>query len=364
MNNNRKSGANAVGHKNIFTAVATAIYDRFSNRGQLPPLREEDRIDGKVCLVTGANSGLGMAVAIQLAQRGGHVIMACRGGHPDAGEAVKKASGSSRIEMLKVDLADLESVQRLCDQLRDRGTVIDIAVLNAGLMPLNARRSPQGFELMFTVHFLANRLLLERWLADGVIRPGNGSNDPPRVIFVSSEAHQSAEAVDFDRLGEFVNFGIKDGMKHYGISKLLLCTYANELSRRCNGEVDTGVSTDAGTGVSTGVRIAVHALCPGPIASAIARESPAFIKPLLVPVMKLLFRSPQQAAEPVLYLACAAEMGQRTGAYLHMMREKSTSQAASDPRNGQRLWEQSHALLQPFRRRQKVASVRPVLVER
>ena len=64
--------------------------------------------------------------------------------------------------------------------------------------------------------------------------------------------------------------------------------------------------------------------------------------------MKLLFRSPQQAAEPVVYLACANAMGQRSGVYLHMMREKSMSSDARDTDNGRLLWEKSAALLQPY----------------
>lgn len=339
-----KSGANAVGHKSIVTAVATALYDIFSNKGQLPPLDKQVRIDGKVCLVTGANSGLGKAVAIQLAQRGGRVIMVCRSGIPDAGEEVKRLSGNSQVEMLQADLSDLASVTRLCDQLRDRGVVVDIAVMNAGLMPLNARRSAQGFELMFAVHFLANRLMIERWLKDGVIRPAVGSSEPARIVFVSSEAHQSSAPIDFKHFGAFVDYGMKDGMKHYAMSKLHLSTYAAELSRRLN---------PAGR-----IAVGVHSLCPGPIASNIARESPAFIKPILAPIMKWFFRSPDAAAEPVIYLACAPALADRSGVYLHMMREKSASGEALDPDNGRQLWTLSESVIAPFlRQREPVAPV-------
>ncbi|HVL01753.1 MAG TPA: SDR family NAD(P)-dependent oxidoreductase [Dongiaceae bacterium] len=332
MNQNQDTGPNAVGHKSIVTAVTTAIYDRFSNKGVLPPLDPSLRVDGQTCLITGASSGLGKAVAIQMAQRGARLILACRAGHENLVQEIRHASGNDSIELLTVDLSDLNSANRLCDQLRDRGTRLDIAILNAGLMPLNARRSQQGFELMFAVHFLANRLLLQRWLTDGVIR-GNPQR-PPRVVFVASEAHQSSDPIDFNRFGAFVDFGMKDGMKHYSMSKLHLCTFASELSRRVNADQQ--------------VNVAIHALCPGPIASNIARESPAFIKPILWPIMKLLFRSPEKAAEPVLYLACANDMGRRTGVYLHMMREKAMANGARDTRNGQQLWEKSAALLQPY----------------
>ncbi len=327
-----QSGANAVGHKGIVAAVVTAIYDRFSSKGLLPPLDDHIRADDKVCLITGATSGLGKAIAVQMARRGAHVIMACRSGIPEAGEAVKQLSGSQKVEMLPVDLADLQSVHALCDRLRDRAIKVDIAIMNAGLMPRHARRSPQGFELMFAVHFLANRVLMDRWLRDGVINTSGNPAKTPRIIFVASEAHQSSDPIDFTRFAAFENYGMRDGMKHYGKTKLHLCTFATELSRRLNPGIK--------------VEVAVHALCPGPIASNIARESPAWIKPILGPIMKTLFRSPKKAAEPVIYLACSPDMGHRSGVYLHMMREKAMSPLASDPANGCQLWQHSQRLLE------------------
>ena len=71
---------NAVGHKNPATAIITGITDLFDKKGRIPGLADDLRIEGKTCLVTGANSGLGKAVAIQLAERGGRVLMACRSG--------------------------------------------------------------------------------------------------------------------------------------------------------------------------------------------------------------------------------------------------------------------------------------------
>ena len=157
--------------KSITGALRAAIGQRATERPAIEPVPKSRRIDGKVCLVTGANSGLGKAVAIDLAARGGRVLMACRGGHPEAGEDVKGRSGSSAVQMLKVDLADLASVHRLGDELRAATPRIDIAVLNAGLMPRQASQSRQGFELMFAVHFLANRVLVGRLLEDGLLQP-------------------------------------------------------------------------------------------------------------------------------------------------------------------------------------------------
>jgi NAD(P)-dependent dehydrogenase (short-subunit alcohol dehydrogenase family) len=316
-------------------AALAGIADLFGRGPHLPGLADGERIDGRVCLVTGSNTGLGKAVAVQLAERGGRVIMACRSGIPEAAEAVKRASGSEAVEMMRVDLADLASVQELCDELREREIRLDVAVLNAGVVPRRARRTAQGFELMFGVNFLANRLLLLRWLEDGVIAADAAPPGPrPRIVLVSSEAHRSAPAIDFARFGEFADYGLRDGMAEYGRSKLHLSTLACELSRRL---ADSG---DA--------RVGVYALCPGPINSDIAREAPALVKPLLSAVMGLAFRSPARAAEPVVYLACSQQLEGRTGVYLHMMREKAPAPEADDPENGALLWRKSEELLRPY----------------
>lgn len=316
--------------RSIGSAVRAAIGDRRSVQANVDEVPDDLRIDGKVCLVTGANSGLGKAVATDLARRGGTVLMACRGGHPEAGEDVKRAACSEHVRMLKVDLADLASVHRLADELRDDVSEIDIAVLNAGVVPRRPSQSTQGYELMFAVHFLANRVLVDRLLADAVVRPSNVPGHVPRIVVVSSEAHRTADAIDFDRLGAFTPYRFNDGLKFYGLSKLVQCTYVHELSRRLNPQGS--------------FRVAVHALCPGPINSAIARDAPLLLKPVLRPVMKAFFASPERAAAPVIYLCCSAAAGQRTGIYLHMMREKELASGARDPDNGARLWATSAAM--------------------
>ena len=318
-------------YRRVSRAVRSAIADQFSAKNDIAPLSADVRIEGKTCLVTGANSGLGMAVAIDLARRGGRVLMACRSGHPEAGEAVRRESGSEAVEMLKVDLGDLGSVHDLCDGLAERNTKLDLAVLNAGLMPRRVRRSADGYEIMFAVHFLANRVLVDRWLRDGVVEPSTEAGRRPRLIQITSETHRSAEAIDFERFGEFADYGMRDGIKYYGLSKLHSCTFARELHRRLNPDGE--------------LRVAVHAMCPGPIASSIAREAPLFMKPVLVPVMKLLFASPATAARPVSYLCCSTEAGARSGIYLHMMQEREPGELARDPVAGARLWQASETLV-------------------
>ena len=326
-------------HSNPVTAVLSGLLDQRSKDPKVAPVPHGVRLDGRTCLVTGANSGLGKAIAIRLAARGAHVIMACRSGIPEAGQDVRAASGSDKVEMMQVDLSDFDSMTAFCDQLRDRNVTLDVAVFNAGVVPVTSRQSKHGLELMFAVNFLAKFVLLNRLLHDGVIPNavfGHNSRaeDPPRVIFVSSETHRSSIPIDFDTFGEPVEYGVSDGVKYYGLSKLHLTTYFQELSRRLN---------PGGNGDNPDV--CVHALCPGAINSNMAREAPTWLKPVLKPVMALLFQSPEKASVPVDYLIASSEMGGKTGEYMHMLRIKDPSEASMDPENGALLWTKAEELL-------------------
>ena len=321
-----------IGDRGFIGAMGAAIRDMRDTGGtELPPLAEDARLDGKTCLITGANSGLGKAAAVDLARRGGKLILACRPGRAETAAEIRRESGSEQVEMFQVDLADLGSVHLLCDRLAENEIRLDIAVLNAGLMTREGRKSAQGFELMFAVHFLTNRLLIDRWLGDGLIRPGSGQDTVPRIVFIASETHRSSHGIDFDDPGAPVAFGIKESIRYYGLSKLALTTYATELSRRLN-------SGDA-------VDCAVHAMCPGGVATNIARDAPGWIRPLVNPFLRHFFPSPGDAVKPVIWLCCSEEAGAETGMYLHMTRRKSVSAQAADPENGARLWRAGEALL-------------------
>lgn len=320
-----------IGDSTAFGALVAAIRDlRQPKHAEVSPVPDDVRIDGRTCLVTGANSGLGKAAAVELARRGGNMILACRPGHGEICEEVRRRSGSATVEVMEVDLADLGSVHRFCDILDSRRIRIDIALMNAGLMAPRARKSAQGYEMMFAVHFLSSRVMIDRWMRDGVMCPSSRPGETPRIVFVASEAHRCSHAVDFDRLGAFTDYRRKESFKYYGISKLLLCMYATELSRRLNP--------------GDRVKVAVHAMCPGGVASNIARDTPALLKPLVNPLLQHFLQPPEEAVGPAIYLCCAEEAGNTTGMYLHLMQRKSVLPAASDPGNGAGLWEASEKL--------------------
>lgn len=331
----RGAGPSGVGHGDALRATVTGLWDlvRRNRAEELRPLAPDVRLDGRTCLVTGASRGLGLATARALARRGARVLLLCRTAPQQTTRALATETGNAAIEGLPVDLADLRSVHAVCDELRARGVRLDVVVLNAGLVPRSARPTAQGYETMFGVHVLANHVLLSRWLADGVLRPAEPWRPRPRVVVVSSEAHRSAKAVDPSRIDAWVEYGARDGLRQYAATKLGLCSLATALRER------TRLAHEPERGW-----LAVHVLCPGPVATDIAREAPAWAQPLLRPVMRAWFRSPERAAEPVELLACAPELEEEDHVYLHMLRRKPMDPRAADPAFARAVWARCEAV--------------------
>jgi NAD(P)-dependent dehydrogenase (short-subunit alcohol dehydrogenase family) len=311
--------------QNPITATLKGLLDRASEHATVTPLRDDERLDGKHVLVTGANRGLGKAIVIDLAKRGARVLMGCRSGLPQAAQDVQRASGSSTVDGRTLDLGNLHSVSAFCAALAQDHIRIDVLVLNAGVVPQRSRPTAQGFEEMFGVNYLANVLLVERLLANGVLVPNDSA--PPRIVMVSSETHRDAGSIDFSSFGKFIPYGAMGSMKVYGMSKLLLNTYAAHLARRYAASMG------------------VHSCCPGAVNTDIARDAPEWVKPVLGRVMARFFRSPEDAAAPIVYLSCARALNGKTGHYLHLMREKPAGEASLDPRAGDMLMRESEALI-------------------
>jgi len=135
---------------------------------------------------------------------------------------------------------------------------------------------------------------------------------------------------DWEGFGKYKEYGMKKTVELYGYYKLLLTTFAMELSRRLNPGSDTNIS--------------VFSLCPGPVNSNIAREAPGLFQPLLKLVFSLFFKSPEKAAVPVIYLASSKEPEGKPFDYLFLMNRKDIDELASDPENGKKLWEVSETL--------------------
>jgi NAD(P)-dependent dehydrogenase (short-subunit alcohol dehydrogenase family) len=180
---------------------------------------------GKLAIVTGANSGLGLEASRALAEKGARVIMACR--NTDKGQAaadqVRQQHPNADLDVQPLDLADLASVRAFAEAFAARGKVLPLLINNAGVMALPQRReTADGFEMQFGTnhlgHFALTGLLLPHILA----APG------ARVVTVSSGAHTMGR-LDFDDLQAEKSYG---QWRAYGNSKLANLLFTYELQRR------------------------------------------------------------------------------------------------------------------------------------
>jgi NAD(P)-dependent dehydrogenase (short-subunit alcohol dehydrogenase family) len=345
MENNKQNK-----YKNPFVAILTGIREIF--RRQKPDcfLLPDDRLDGKTVLIDGASSGLGFAVALEVARRGARVIMACRSGIPEKAEEVKNLTGNSDIHILHVDFSDQQSIQHLASSIQYQFAPIDIFICNAAVVPRKSRKTPQGLEEMFMVNYLSKFIFINMLVEKGCIQSmshkvtesqaptphpspnwGRGRGKGlPRIIIISSESHRNPKEFDWEGFGKYKEYGMQKTVELYGYYKLLLTTFAMELSRRLNPHGEKNYS--------------IFSLCPGPINSSIAREAPLLFQPILKLVFYLFFKSPEKAAIPVVYLASSKVIEGKSFDYLFMMNRKEIDKLALDPENGKKLWELSETL--------------------
>ncbi len=329
-------------YNNPVQATLTGILDLFRKHENAGELTESDRVDGKTVLVDGASSGLGLAVATDLARRGATVIMACRSGIPEKGEQVKLRSGSSDVHMVHVDYSDIESIRNLTIEISQKFAPIDILVCNAGVVSSHDRKTRQGLEEMFMVNYFSKYLLINLLLknncfrdhpdvpAEGAILTGNRKSTIPRIIFISSETHRNPRGFDWASFGVYRPYSIGKSIELYGYYKLLLTTFAADLSRQLNRD---GIC-----------RYSVFALCPGPVNSNIGREAPVIFQPLMKLIFRIFFRSPGKAAIPVVYLATSRDVEGKKFDYLFLMTRKEADEKALDESNGSILMEKSGTL--------------------
>jgi len=263
---------------------------------------------GRICLVTGATSGIGEATAVGLAQRGAHVALIGRSRErAEASVATVKAkSGNPNVEFLL-------GAQRILAAFPQ----IHVLVNNAGVVNLARETTADGLETTFAVnhlaYFLLTRMLEERLVASA----------PARVVNVASGAHRFAN-LDLDDLQwERKKY---TWMRVYGTSKLANILFSNELARRL-----------AGAGVT------VNCLHPGGVGTRLGSNNGG-ISRILNPIARPFLRTPERGAETSIYLAASDDVADVTGGYFANCRQKSPSAAARDEALAGRLWEASERL--------------------
>jgi retinol dehydrogenase-12 len=268
---------------------------------------------GRTFLITGGNTGIGLATATALASQGGRVYIACRSAA--AGEAavaaIKAATGSRCVWLLPLDLASLDSVRACADAFGATGEPLHVLVNNAGVGGQRGATA-DGFELHFGVnhlgHFALTALLLDRLKASG---------PDARIVNVSSAAHYNAHGIDFDALRR--RTASYTGWREYAVSKLCNVLFTQELARRLDG---AGVTASA--------------LHPGVIASDLWRRVPWPARTLITRRMLTV----EQGAVTSVHCAVSPEITAQNGLYHDTSQVREPSPVAT-PELAELLWKRS-----------------------
>ncbi|MFE0137418.1 oxidoreductase [Streptomyces sp. NPDC059037] len=283
----------------------------------------------RVFVVTGANSGLGLATTRALARKGANVILAVRDEAKGRRAVAEITAGQpdAQLEVRRLDLADLDSVRDFADGLRADHARLDVLINNAGVMAPPRTLSAQGHELQFAAnhlgHFALTGLLLDQLSA----------GDNPRVVTVSSANHRQAKFFFDDLSGERKY----SPMGYYNQSKLANAVFGWELHKRL---------TAAGSPVRS---VLAH---PGYTLTNLQTSSPVgMVKLLFGKILSPLAQTPDQGALSQLYAATAPDMeggqfigpdgmGELRGAPKRVELAPSAAEAAT----GRKLWDLSEEL--------------------
>lgn len=274
---------------------------------------------GKVCMITGANSGIGKATALGLVKMGTTVVMVCR--NRNRGEAamdeIKAQSGNESVELMIADLASQKSIRQLVKDFTDKYQQLHVLINNAGVAKANRTLTVDGIETTFAINYLAP-FLLTNLLLDAL-----KASTPARIVNVSSMVHKWG-AIDFDNLQGEKRY---DMDKAYNQSKLAIVLFTYELARRLQG---TGVT--------------VNSLEPGLVATNFGREYTGFKRLMTTKIWRSFVKSPEKGAETSTYLASSLEVEGITGKHFTNKKATKSSKRSHDESVWQRLWQVSEEL--------------------
>lgn len=259
-------------------------------------LPAEGSLRGKVALVTGANSGIGLVTAQTLLKLGAKVIMGCRDlekGKKAMKEMLSNVTSDqhNNLVLFKLDLSSFDSVRKFAAQVAQEVDHLDWLINNAGIMMTPQWQNDDGLDLQFATNHLGPFLLTQLLMGKLKAAPF-----PARIVNVSSLAHVNGE-IHFDNInlnGEY------SPLKAYSQSKLAQVLFTRELARRLANKKS---------------RMTVYALHPGMIRTDLMRYMNCCFQAMIMATRRLFLISPRMGAQTTLHCALEPELADESGFY-------------------------------------------------
>ena len=274
---------------------------------------------GKVCMVTGANRGLGKATAMGLAKLKAKVVLVCRDKTrgEEAQNEIQKATNNNSVKVLLGDLYNLSSVRNLATEFTSNFESLNVLVNAAAIFAPHRTLTLEGNELMFATNYLGPFLLTNLLLKH--LKKGA----PSRIIVLSAP---STTKIDFENLKAEKHFS---ALTAFGASKMADMLFTYELARRLEG-----------SGVTANV------LFPGVMKTDLMRNAPLFARV----ITKLIGKSPEKGAEAAVYAVSSPDVEGETGRFFKGKEISSSNAYSNDPAIQKRLWSESVKLTELMER--------------
>ena len=274
-------------------------------------------LNGKIAIVTGANSGMGFATVEALSDMGATVLMLCR--NKERGRAAitsLTAEKERKLDLIICDLGDYSSIRNATGYIRENYPRVDILVNNAGFISLDRQETKEGVERQFGINHLGHFLLTTQLL--DLMVPGS------RIVNVASGAHKVGR-IHFD------DINLKNGynvIKAYSQSKLANVLFTKELARRLKKR-----------------RISVNCCHPGAVATNIGIDRETGFGKTITGLLKPFFQTPADGARTAIYLAVDEAVSNKTGGYYYMCKPARSSRLSKDKDLAKRLYELSEGMV-------------------
>jgi NAD(P)-dependent dehydrogenase (short-subunit alcohol dehydrogenase family) len=268
-------------------------------------------MEGKTVLITGANSGIGLATATALARMGARILLVCRDARrgADAQMAVADVATEAAPKLLLADLSSQQAVRALADDLKRHFPRIDVLINNAAGIFAERGLTIDGIERTFATNHLAPFLLTN--LVLDLVKVGGAG----RIINVAAESY--LRTLDFENLQGEKRYGFLDA---YFRSKLANVIFSVDLARRLDGS-----------------GVIVNSMSPGPTRTRFGDNMTGL--PALFPlIVKRLFPGPEAGARTLIYLASSPEVGGISGRFFFRRRARPTKPVTLDGEVAARLW--------------------------